>query len=141
MTNPLKAFFRLAAPLCFLLIFSGCAALPFAVPAALSGGAAGVNYSFTNIAYKTISHPSADVEAALHEALKKMNIREVKREAAGELVSVTAATAHLDIYIDIEKVTPSLTNIKVNAKRGPFFKDKATAAEIIVQTMENLDGK
>ena len=107
----------------------------------LRGGAAGVNYSFTNIAYKTISYPSADVEAALHEALKRMNIREVQREATGELVSVTAATARLDIYVNLEKVTPTLTNIKVNAKRGPFFKDKATAAEVIVQTMESLESR
>jgi len=43
-----------------------------AVPAAVSSGAAGVDYTLTNNAYKTISSPVADVEAALNKALKKM---------------------------------------------------------------------
>ena len=141
MTNSVQGFLKMAVPLFFILMLSGCAVLPFAVPAAFSGGAAGVNYSFTNIAYKTISYPAADVEAALYEALKKVNIRVMKRETDGALVSVTAATDHLDIYIDLEKVTPTLTNIKVNAKRGPFFKDKATATEVILQTLEQLESK
>jgi hypothetical protein len=112
-----------------------------AVPAAVSGGAAGVNYTFTNIAYKTISHPIADVEAALYKALKKMDIKETKRKKEEGNVSISAVTSSLDIYIDLEKVTPTVTKIEVNAKKGVFFKDKATATEIIVQTEKRLEVK
>jgi hypothetical protein len=139
MTNSVKSFFKLSTFLSIILTLSGCALIPFAGAAAVSGGAAGVNYSFTNVAYKTISYPVADVEAALHESLKKMNIKEMKREAGEGIVSITAVTSYLDISIDLEKVTPSVTNIKVNARRGVFFKDKATATEIIVQVQENLE--
>jgi len=138
MPKLVKSFFNLSALLYLILALSGCAVVPFAGAAAVSGGAAGVNYSLTNVAYKTISYPIGDVEAALRNALKTMGVKTTKREAGKGVVSVTAVTSHLDIYIALEKITPTATNIKVNAKRGPFFKDKAMATEIIVQTMENL---
>lgn len=138
MTNIAKSFFKLSALLYLILTLSGCALMPFAGAAAVSSGAAGVNYSFTNVAYKTISYPVADVEAALHKALKKMSMKTTKRKATAGVVSITAVTNYLDIDIDLEKITPTATNIKVNAKRGVFFKDKATATEIIVQTEKNL---
>jgi hypothetical protein len=142
MENVDKRFFTLCTLLCLILALSGCALVGTAfVPAALSGGAVGVNYSLANSAYKTISFPIADVEAALHKALKKMDIKETEREAEEGKVSVTAVTGDLDIDIDLEKVTPTATKIEVNAKKGPFLKDKATATEIIVQTENNLGMK
>ena len=142
MANLVKSFFKLSTLLCLILALSGCALMGLAVvPAAVSSGAAGVDYTLTNNAYKTISSPVADVEAALNKALKKMDIKETKRKAEEGKVSVTAVTGNLDIYIDLEKVTPTVTNIEVNAKKGVFFKDKATATEIIVQTEKNLEVK
>jgi len=142
MANLVKSFFKLTTLLCLILALSGCALMGLAVvPAAVSGGAAGVDYTLTNNAYKTISSPVADVEAALNKALKKMDIKETKRKAEEGKVSVTAVTGSLDIHISLEKVTPTVTNIEVNAKKGVFFKDKATATEIIVQTEKNLEVK
>ena len=69
----------------------------------------------------------------------KMEIKEEKREAADGNVSITAATKRLAIYIDIEKITPRATRIKVNAKQGAVLKDRATATEIIVQTEKSLE--
>ncbi len=111
------------------------------VPAAVGSGAVGIDYTITNKAYKTISSPVADVEAALHKALQKMDIKETKREAEEGKVSVTAVAGNLNIYIDLEMVTPTVTNIEVNAKKGVFIKDKAMATEIIVQTEKNLGVK
>ena len=141
MANLVKSFFRISTLLCLILALSGCALCLGVVPTAVSGGAAGVDYTFTNNAYKTISYPVADVEAALNKALKKMDIKKTKRKAKEGKVSVTVVTDNLDIYIDLKKVTPTVTNMEVNAKKGVFFKDKATAAEIIVQTEKNLEVK
>ena len=141
MTNAVKSFFNISTLLCLILALSGCALLGFAGATAVSGGAAGVDYTFTNVAYKTISYPAADVEAALNKALKKMDIKKMKRTEEEGKVSFTVVTSHLDIYIDLEKVTPTVTSIEVNAKKGVFFKDKATATEIIVQTEKNLEVK
>jgi len=142
MANFVKISFKLSTLLGLILALSGCALIGLAaVPAAISGGAAGVNYTLTNNAYKTISSPVADVEGALYKALKKMDIKETKRKAEEGKVSVTAVTTNLEIYIYLEKVTPTVTNIEVNAKKGVFFKDKAMATEIIVQTEKNLEVK
>jgi hypothetical protein len=136
-----KNLFIITTHISLVLVLSGCAATGLAVPAALSGGMAGVNYSITNVAYKDISHPLADVEVALRKALKKMDIKETDRKAEGSEVNITAITHDLDIDIDLKKVTPTVTSIHVDAKKGVFFKDKATATEIIVQTEKNLEVK
>ncbi len=142
MANSAKNFYKLSTLLCFIPVLSGCALMGSAVvPAAVSSGAVGINYTFTNNAYKTISSPVTDVEAALNKALQKMEINEVKRKAEEGKVSVTAVAGNLNIYIDLERVTPTVTNIEVNAKKGVFIKDKATATEIIVQTEKNLGVK
>jgi hypothetical protein len=141
MVSLVKSFFKLSALLCLVLALSGCALCLGVVPTAVSGGAAGVDYTYTNNAYKTISSPVADVEAALNKALRKMDIKKTKREAKEGKVSVTVVTDNLDIYIDLKKVTPTVTQMEVNAKKGVFFKDKATATEIIVQTEKNLEVK
>lgn len=120
-------------------LLAGCEVLPLALPIMISAGGGGVAYTVTNIAYKTVSRPIKQVESALHAALKKMEIKEVKREVTDEGVSVNAATERLEIYIDLEKITPSTTRIKVNAKRSKIFKDKATATEIITQTEKILE--
>jgi len=139
MANSLKSFyFRLSILVCLILAHSGCGLLGFAGATAVSGSAAGVNYSVTNVAYKTISYPAADVETALNRALIKMDIKKMERTVEEDKISVRVVTANLDIYIDLEKVTPTVTSMEVNAKKGFFLKDKATAAEIIVQTEKNL---
>ncbi|MGC1453740.1 MAG: DUF3568 family protein [Nitrospirota bacterium] len=140
MPNLLKSYFKLSILLYIVVASSGCAVLGLAGPAAVSGGTAGVNYTFSNNVYKTISYPVAAVDAALNKALKKMDIKETKHKATEGTVSVTAATANLAIYIYLEKVTPTVTNIEVNAKKGVFVKDKAMATEIIVQTEKSLEG-
>ena len=139
MANLVKSFFKISTLLCLILALSGCALLGLAGSAAVSGGSAGVDYSFTNNAYKAISSPVPDVEAALNKALKTMTIKKMKRKAKEGKVSVMVVTPNLDIYIVLEKVTPTVTNMEVKAKKGVFFKDKAMAAEIIVQTEKNLE--
>jgi PBP1b-binding outer membrane lipoprotein LpoB len=141
MANLANSFFKLSALLCLILVLSSCAMMGLAIPAAISGCEVGINYTFTNIAYKTVCNSDRDVEAALNKVLKKMDIKETKRKVEESKISVTAVTSNLDIYIDLEKITPTVTSIKVNAKEGFFFKDKATATEIIVQTEKTLEVK
>jgi hypothetical protein len=142
MANSFKGFFKPAALLCLILGLSGCTALGLTVPAvAVSGGAAGVSYTLTNNAYKTISYPLADVETALNEAFKKMDIKETKTEKGENKVSISAVAGDLDIGVELEKITPTVTKIEVSAKKDIVIKDKSTATEIIVQTEKNLEEK
>jgi len=141
MSNLVKSFFKLSTLLCLILAPSGCALLGLAGTASVSSSAAGVDYTFTNIAYKTISYPLADVEAALNKALRRMDIKKMKRTVEQDKVSFTVVTRDLNIYIDLKKVTPTVTRIEVDAREGIFFKDKATATEIIVQTENYIEVK
>ncbi|MFQ5466474.1 MAG: hypothetical protein ACE5EI_11140 [Thermodesulfobacteriota bacterium] len=127
----------LAAPL------AGCTLLPVALPLALpvlaTGARGGVEYTVTNTAYRTFSSPIVDVEESTHRALEKMAIEEISQEEVEDGVKITALTRRLNIYITLESITPATTKVKVNAKRGPILKDKATATEIIQQMKVMLD--
>ncbi len=135
-----KTFIRLVSLLIFTAALSACTALGLTVPAvAVSGGAAGVDYTFTNNAYKTISHPLPAVETALDRALNKMDIRRIGTANEKDTVSISAVAGRLDIDVELERITPRVTRIEVSARQSYFIKDKATATEIIVQTEKSLE--
>ncbi len=142
---PKTKFFKKYIVICCMLFLTGCGALPIAftalIPVVVSGAGGGVAYTITNIAYKTFSYPINKVEAASHKALGKMHIVVVERSEEEDWVQISAVTKRLRIYISLEHITPTTTKIKVNAKRGMVFKDKATATEIIEQTERILEGK
>lgn len=135
-----KRFLRCLSALC-LVFLTGCELLPLATsPAVIASGAGGgVAYTITNIAYKTMSFPRDRVEASLRGALKKMGIKEQERGLSDGVVTIKAKTVKLNIFIDLERVTPKTTRIRVDAREGLFLKDKATATEIIVQTEKGLE--
>lgn len=120
----------------FLLISftSGCTAV------AVTGAGVGINYTITNVAYKTFNYPIKDVEKATKKALKRMDIKFIAESDTEKGKKIKAATAELDIVIDLESITSKTTKIKVDAKKGPILKDKATAAEIIHQVEKDLEG-
>lgn len=136
----LKTSRRLSAALLAtaVLFAAGCAApvtlLPLALPAIISGAGSGISYTFTNVAFKTMTFPLEDVEAANLKALNKMSI-EVKKVKHGKYsTKIISRTRKHKIKITIERMTPTLTMIRVNAKKGLFLKDKTTAFEVIYQT-------
>ncbi len=139
MAKSVKRLSLLFALVSFVPGLAGCAELGLAVPVAAAGGAAGVNYSLTNNAYKTMSYSLADVETALHKALQKMNISETAIDREESKVGISAIAGELAIHVALEQITPTVTRIEVSAKKDLVIKDKATAAEIIVQTEKNLE--
>jgi len=128
--------------LVFLVAVSmgGCAAapvaplLPAAVPAIIAGAGGGITYTFTNIAYRTITRPPEEVERAALRAMEKMSVRIERLRHREYDIEIRARTRQLKIQINLERMTPTLTRMKVNAKKGLIFKDKNTAFEIIYQT-------
>ncbi|MBI2399920.1 MAG: hypothetical protein HYV23_02510 [Deltaproteobacteria bacterium] len=138
----LARFIQMAA-LAFLI--SGCAAapvalLPAAVPAIIAGAGGGITYTFTNIAYRTITRPPEEIERAALKAMEKMSIRVENLRHKEYDTEIRARTRQLKIIITLERMTPTLTRMKVNAKKGLIFKDKNTAFEIIYQTEFFLSG-
>ncbi len=112
----------------WFLLLSGCASV------LVTGASGGVAYTITNVAYKTVVSPIDQVEYANRLALMKMRIRYIERRETGNGVQIVAETNELNIYIDLERITPRTTKIGVNAEKNIILKDKATAVTIIEQT-------
>ena len=56
-------------------------------------------------------------------------------------MEISATTARLKIYIELERITNKTTKISVNAKKNVVLKDSATATEIIEQIETILEGR
>jgi hypothetical protein len=118
-----------------LPFFTSCAAV------AVTGAGAGANYTLTNVAYRTFNCSLARANKATTQALKRLGIKIVDNSKTEKGRKIKGSTKELEILIDLERVTAKATKIKVNAKKGRFLKDKATAAEIIHQIDKILEGK
>lgn len=128
-----------------LFLVQGCAApvaplLPVAFPALIAGAGGGISYTLTNIAYRTMARSVEEVEAAVLQAGSKMSLKVSGVRHKRHKTEIKASTRAHSIKITLERLTPTLTKISVNAKRGWVFKDKTTAFEIIYQTEVALLG-
>ncbi len=117
----------------WLLLLSGCTSV------LVTGASAGVAYTVANVAYKTIVSPIDQLEFANRLALMKMKIKYVERIETGDGVMIVAETSELDIYINLEKITPKTTKMSVDAEKNIVVKDKATAVAIIEETDTMLE--
>ena|SRR5437899_2324732 len=126
----------------FLPFLSGCAAAGltlFGVGAGVSTGTA-VSYTLDGTAYRTFTASMPKVETAALAALNRMGIvvkAKDSTEQGGKLIH--ASGADRDIEVELEVVSPNTTRIRTVAKQGTFFRDRATATEIILQTEKVLN--
>ena len=127
----------------FLLTFlSGCAAIGltlFGVGAGVTTGTA-VAYTLDGVAYRTFTAPLPKVQTATLTALDRMGIKVEAKEDNEQGKLIRASGAEREIEIQLEAVSPKTTRIRTVAKQGIFFKDRATATEIILQTEKALNG-
>lgn len=141
----LKTGIRIWLTAVFAFFTVGCAGvpvalLPAALPTIISGAGGGISYTMTNVAYKVTTFPIDDVDLAVLKALRKMSIDITEKKDTRQKIKIAARTRKLYIYITLEFMTPTLTTLKVNAKKSLFFKDKTAAYEIIYQTERFLSG-
>jgi hypothetical protein len=118
----------------FLLPLSGCAAVGMTLFGVGAGVATGTSVSYTldGIAYRTFTAPISEVEGATRTALNRMGIKIQATSKTEQGKAIKAITN--DREIELEMVSAKTTRIRTVAKQGIFFKDRATATEIIVQT-------
>jgi uncharacterized protein DUF3568 len=112
----------------------------FGVGAGVSGGT-GVSYTLDSIAYKTFAASEADLRAATLQTLKRMaiDVAETKKTETGTDIAATAGDRTVEVEID--RITPKTSRMRVVVKKGWLFRDRATAGEIIAQTVDTLDNK
>jgi hypothetical protein len=99
-----------------------------------------IEHTFTGVTSKTFTAPADDVHWAARKALGRMDITVTAETATPEGWKISASATQREIEIDLEHLTPSVTRMRVVADQGAlFFKDVATATEVIVQTAGMLD--
>ena len=119
---------------------TGCAAVGltlFSVGAGVTTGTS-VAYSLDGIAYKTFTAPLPQVESATRTALDRMGIKIEATSKMEQGKAIKAQANDREIEIELEMVSKKTTRIRTVAKQGVFFKDRATATEIIIQTEKAL---
>jgi Protein of unknown function (DUF3568) len=125
----------------FSAFISGCAAVGltlFGIGAGVSTGTA-VSYTLDGVAYRTFTAPLPKVETATLTAFDRMGIKVETKEKTEQGRSIKASGADRQIEVELEAISSKTTRIRTVAKQGVFFKDRATATEIILQTEKVLN--
>ena len=128
---------RISGVLLVALSVQGCASigLGLATAGAGAGISAGYEHTVNGIVYKTFAASKDEVRFATLDALKHMAmpITVDQPSDAGWMLTATANKRTIDI--ELQALTPETTRMRVVANDGAiFFKDAATATEIINQT-------
>src|SRR5574341_2239572 len=128
---PFRCGWSGAGLLAGVALLSGCGAFAVAmagVGAGVGGGTA-VSYTLDGIAYKTFTAPAPKVRRATLAALHKMDFKLQPPEAPknGGTATIMATGKDRRIEIQLEPLSAQTTRMRVVAKDGIFFKDKATA--------------
>lgn len=121
-----------------IVLLSGCAATALTAGGIAAG--VGVNHTLSGIAYKTIIAPLPNTRLATLKTLNRMEVDIKKDEEAENGWLITADAANRDINIQLEQLTKTTTRMRVTVdKDDSFLKDRATATEIIAQTVQRLE--
>ena len=129
------------APVAALLLMSlalqGCAAVALTV-AGVAGGA-GINHTLNGIAYKTFNNSLAELRAGTLRTLEDMDMTVIEDSETDDGWEIKATAIEREIDIELEQLSKRATRMRVVANEGEiFFKDAATATEIIIMTAENV---
>jgi hypothetical protein len=128
-------------PLALAVLLQGCAAAGLAVVGAGAGVGmgTGVEHELNGVGYKTFATPVDSVHHATRATLARLGMPITADTRTKDGWSLTATAADRTIDIELERLTPRTTRMRVVANKGGlFFKDSATSTEIILQTAQTL---
>jgi hypothetical protein len=127
---------RFFAGVVILVSLSGCETIGMTLLTVGAGVATGTSVSYTldGIAYRTFTASLPQVEGATRTALNRMGIKIEATAKTEQGKALRAITNDREIDIELEMISPKTPRIRTVAKQGFFFKDRATATEIIMQT-------
>lgn len=117
------------------VFLTGCEAV--ALTALGVGASTGVSHSLSGITYRTFAEPMPKVKSASMKALQRMQIKVAGGGKIDNGENIKANAADREINIELEALSPNTTRMRVTASQG-FFRDSATATEIIMQTERYL---
>jgi hypothetical protein len=135
-----KVSFHFLSIIGVLSFFSGCAAVGltlFGIGAGVTTGTS-ISYTLDGFAYRTFTAPLPQVESATRTALDRMGLKLEASARTEQGKALLAKGNDREIEVELEALSSKTTRIRTVAKQGIFFKDRATAAEIIMQTEKVL---
>lgn len=126
------------------LALQGCAIGGLGLMLAATGtglaAGAGVDHTLSGITYKTFSVSRNQLRFATLKSLHRMDMKVIKDKREKNTHLIEAKALDRTIEIELESLSRRTTRMRVVANKGQiFFKDAATATEIIVQTASTLD--
>ena len=128
-------------PLTLAVLLQGCATAGLAVLGAGAGVGmgTGVEHELSGVGYKTFATPIDSVHHATRATLARLAMPITADTRTKDGWTLTASAADRTIDIELERLTPRTTRMRVVANKGSlFFKDSATSTEIILQTAQTL---
>ena len=133
MTNRLATWMLMLA---LAVSFQGCAEVAMSTPAQ------SVNFTLDGVAYRTFSAPVDDMRRAALNTFRRMDLElksdEATEEGCRELV---AANGDRTIHVELDKLTARTTRMRITAKHGWMWRDRASAGEFLALTERALDDK
>lgn len=128
----------------------GCVAVGLVAVATGLGVGAGTatGYTLDGIAFRTFTASIDDTHGAALRTLRRMEMKvesdKVAEKAQNdaskpEKREMVALAGDRKIYVELEKLTPRTTRMRVTAKQGWFWRDRSTAGEVIAQTADALE--
>jgi hypothetical protein len=109
--------------------------------AGVSGGTEVVSYTVDSIAYKTFTASETDVRAATLQTFRRMAIDVTGTEWKEKVTEIDAVAGDRTVEVQIDRITPRTSRMRVVVKKGWFLRDRATAGEIVTQTADTLGSK
>lgn len=113
------------------LNMSGCAAL--AVSLVGAGAGAGLSHQVNGVAARTFSEPLPKVMQASLVAAQRMSFEFDATDLRDAGASLTGRVAELDITVDLETLSSTVTRVSVSARKNLLMMDSATAQELVAQ--------
>ncbi len=132
---------RVVIALALLLPQQGCAAVALTLLSAGVGvgASAGIDYSVNGVAYRTFTAGHDQLRTAVLATLRRMAITVKTDESTDEGRKIVAEAIDRSVEIELERLTTKATRMRVVVKQGIFFRDRATAGEIIAKTGQIVD--
>lgn len=123
------------------LAASGCAAVGLTLLGVGAGLAAGTGTAYTldGIAYRTFSAPIEDVHRATLIAFRRMDVTLEDDAETSEGRTLLGQAGDRQVHLELERLTTRATRMRVTARHGIVFRDRATAGEIVAQTEHAID--
>lgn len=123
-------------PVAVCLALAACQ--PLVITMAGAGASAAIGHSLNGISYRTFTVPLPAVKKASIAALKRMGIEfgSIETFDSGEIIFARAEGRSVEV--ELEPISQRATRMRVAARDGGFFYDRATASEIVAQTQKIL---